>query len=242
MSIFKKAVVVVTGASSGIGRAITLGLASRGVEAICLVGRDMQELEKVVLSAKTDKITMKCFKTDLTIDKEISATADGMIQTFGHVDMLIHCAGTISLGLMEASKIGDFDRQYILNVRAPYLFTQKLLPAIKARKGQIVFINSSVGLISKENVGQYAATKHALKAMSDSLRGEVNPHGVRVLSVYPGQTATPMQEKLYTSSGKNYNPEKLMQPEDVASVVIHSLGLPHTAEVTDIMIRPMQKP
>jgi NADP-dependent 3-hydroxy acid dehydrogenase YdfG len=90
-------------------------------------------------------------------------------------------------------------------------------------------------------VSQYAATKHALKAIADSLRAEVNTYGVRVLSIYPGRTATPMQAAVYKMEGKTYEPEKLMQPKDVAEVVMDALSLPRTAEVTDIHIRPMNK-
>jgi NAD(P)-dependent dehydrogenase (short-subunit alcohol dehydrogenase family) len=143
---------------------------------------------------------------------------------------------------MERAHIKDFDIQYITNVRAPYLMTQRLLPLLTTVRRQIVFINSSVGLTVKRlEVGQYGATKHALKAIADSLREEVNPKGVRVLTVYLGRTATPMQESLYRLEGRVYHPEALLQPEDAASVVVQTLMLPTTAEVTDLSIRPMIK-
>jgi NADP-dependent 3-hydroxy acid dehydrogenase YdfG len=113
---------------------------------------------------------------------------------------------------------------------------------LTAARGQIVFINSSVGLSAKRaEIGQYAATKHALKAIADTLREELNPKGIRVLSVYLGRTATPMQKALCHEERKAYHPEMLLQPEDVASVIVHALTLARTAEVTDISIRPMQK-
>jgi len=126
-------------------------------------------------------------------------------------------------------------------VRGPYLLTQCLLPLLRRRPGQVVFINSSAGLTARANVGQYAATKHALKAVADSLRDEVNRDGVRVLSVFPGRTATPTQEALHRLEGRPYRPERLLQPADVAAVVVHALGLPRTAEVTEIKIRPLVK-
>ena len=88
---------------------------------------------------------------------------------------------------------------------------------------------------------QYDSTKHALKALADSLRGEINRHGVRVLSVYLGRTASEMQERIHRMEGKPYRPELLLQPNDVASIVVNVLSLPRTAEVTDISIRPMIK-
>ena len=80
-----------------------------------------------------------------------------------------------------------------------------------------------------------------MKAIADSLREEVSPKGIRVLSLYLGRTATPMQEALYRQEGKAYTPEVLMQPEDVALVVVQALLLPASAELTDISIRPMMK-
>jgi NADP-dependent 3-hydroxy acid dehydrogenase YdfG len=91
-------------------------------------------------------------------------------------------------------------------------------------------------------VGPYAATKHALKAFADSFREEVNAEGLRVLSVYLGRTASPMQARIHALEGKAYHPEYLLQPSDVAAVVLNALCLPRTAEVTDISLRPLRKP
>jgi NADP-dependent 3-hydroxy acid dehydrogenase YdfG len=143
---------------------------------------------------------------------------------------------------MQQASIDDLDRQYTVNVRAPYFLSQRLLPFLIAACGQIVFINSSVGLsVKRPEVGQYAATKHALRAIADSVREEVNAKGVRVLSVYLGRTATPMQRALYSQEGKVYHPETLLQPEDVATVIVQVLMLPATAEVTEMSIRPAIK-
>ena len=136
----------------------------------------------------------------------------------------------------------ELDMQYRTNVRAPYLLTQALLPLLRRRQGQVVFINSSVGLAARAQVGPYAATKHALKALADSFREEVNTSGLRVLSVYLGRTASPMQAMIHAMEGKPYYPEYLIQASDVAAVVLNALCLPRTAEVTDISIRPMHKP
>jgi NADP-dependent 3-hydroxy acid dehydrogenase YdfG len=158
-----------------------------------------------------------------------------------HVDVLIQNAAMHSSGTIERAKLAEFDKLFQTNVRAPYTLTQSLLPMLKARRGQVVFINSSSGVLAKPLTAQYDATKHALKAIADALRGEVNPHGVRVLSVYLGRTATEMQAQIHRMENKPYQPERLLQPEDVASVIMNALSLPRTAEVTDIHIRPMIK-
>jgi NADP-dependent 3-hydroxy acid dehydrogenase YdfG len=233
-------VAVVTGASSGIGRAIALALSREGVQ-LCLIGRNPVALaETVVRVEKHSKVTS--FQIDLTDPEKLDPLLRHLEADVRRVDILIHCAGVIYQAAMEHARIEDLDLQYATNVRAPYELTQHLLPLLTTTRGQIVFINSSAGLSAKRpEVGQYSATKHALKAIADSLREEVNPKGIRVLTVYLGRTATPMQEALCRQEGRVYHPEMLLQSEDVASVVVHALMLPSTAEVTDISMRPMIK-
>jgi NADP-dependent 3-hydroxy acid dehydrogenase YdfG len=234
-------VAVVTGAGSGVGRAIAIALAREGLE-LCLLGRDSTKLAATAAVARPFSSVTE-FQLDLTVEEALHPLSQHLEEGPGRLDVLIHCAGVIQQGPMEGASIADLDFQYATNVRAPYAATQRLLPLLVAARGQIVFINSSAGLTAKRpDIGQYAATKHALKAIADSLREEVNPKGLRVLSVYLGRTATPMQEAICRQEGRDYHPERLLQPEDVASVVLHALTLPATAEVTDISIRPMAKP
>jgi NAD(P)-dependent dehydrogenase (short-subunit alcohol dehydrogenase family) len=232
-------IAVVTGASGGIGQAITVALSRRGAH-VCAMGRNPIALAKTV--AATQEYSQAIgFQVDLTSEEGFQPLLLHLERS-GKLDILIHCAGVIHQDLMESAHVQDFDFQYFTNVRAPYLLTQRLLPMLTAARGQIVFINSTVGLMAKRpNIGQYAATKHALKAIAESLREEVNPKGIRVLSAYLGRTATPMQEWLFQQEGHEYHPEALLQPEDIASVVVHTLMLPPTAEVTDISIRPMRR-
>jgi short-subunit dehydrogenase len=236
----KNQVAVITGAGSGIGRAIALGLAAHNVS-LCLIGRNTEKLHNVAEQTLRSASITKTYRADLASDQEIYRLIENIEKDFKHVHMLIHSAGDFSMGEVADSPVEDFDRQFRINVRAPYLLTQCLLPAIKSSRGQIVFINSSAGIKARAKVSQYAATKHALKALADSLRDEVNADGIRVLSIYPGRTATPMQATVHEMEGKAYQPEKFMQPEDVAEVVINALVLPRSAEVTDINIRPMTK-
>jgi NADP-dependent 3-hydroxy acid dehydrogenase YdfG len=239
MTVFKEQVAVVTGASSGIGKAIALGLAAQKAK-LCLLGRKLDTLLAIAKSVETSPQVVS-YQVDLTLDEDIEKLKSRLVEDFGQVDLLIHSAGIISLGEMKTAPVEDLDLQYRTNVRAPYALTQALLPMLIPRQGQIVFINSSAGLTAKAGAGQYAATKFALKAIADSLRAEVNALGLRVLSVYPGRTASPMQAAIYKMEGKAYNPERLLQPEDVAACVINALSLPRTAEVTDIQVRPLVK-
>ena len=198
-------IAVVTGASSGIGKAITLALALQGTR-LCLVGRNREALEAVAATACAMAPRVLISPTDLTQDAHIERLALELQREFGQVDVLVHSAGVLSQGTLQSAPVHDFDRQYRTNVRAPYLLTQTLLPMLKVRPGQIVFMNSSVGLQARAGVSQYAATKHALKAIADSLREEVNADGIRVLSVFLGRTATPLQETIFQIEGRVYKP------------------------------------
>ena len=240
MRYFAKRIAVITGAGSGIGRAIALELASHGAT-LCLLGRNAQALDAVAAVARTRVENVQAYEVDLTVEEDIVQLADRLQNGYGRVDMLVHSAGVIRIGPLETADSSGFDRQYFTNVRAPFLLTQKLLPLLRRCKGQVVFINSSAGISAGANVGLYAATKHALKAIADSLRQEVNADGIRVVSVYPGRTATPMQKSVCEREGKIYKPERLSQPEDIAQTVIHALSLPRTSEITDVRIRPMVK-
>ena len=233
-------VAVVTGAGSGIGRAIAVALAEKRAR-LALVGRTKKKLDGVAAAAAKSSTNVRCYAVDLSQEPDIFRLKNDLHRDFGCVDVLVHSAGTITLGKVSSSKVEDFDRQYCVNVRAPYLLTQVLLPSLEASKGQIVFVNSTMGLETRANVAQYAASKHALRALADSLRQEVNCAGLRVLSVYLGRTASPMQAEIFKTEERDYRPELLIQPEDVASVVVCALSLPRTAEITEIRMRPLTK-
>lgn len=241
MESLKNHIAVVTGASSGIGKSIALELAKHEV-ILCLLGRNLESLQVVAKIAERTTRHVHCFRVDLTLDQEIIRFCESLSQLHNHVDILIHSAGVISTGPLESASVENFDWQYKTNVRGPYVLTQCLLPMVKAHQGQVVFINSSAVFGTQARLSQYSATKHSLKAVADSFRQEVNEDGMRVLSVYPGRTASPMQESLYKAEGKIYNSEILMQPRDLAMMVITALRLPRSAEVTDIHMRPMKKP
>ena len=238
MLMFTDRVVVVTGASSGIGQSIALILAAQGAK-LCLIGRDLDRLKTATESISIHKSQIFYYQADLLIDEDIHRSIAAIKLAHQRIDLLIHSAGIVSLGNLETAPIEDFDLQYRLNVRAPYLLTQQLLPLIKVNQGQIVFINSSVCQNAKAGIGQYTATKQALKAIADCLRAEVNVDGVRVVSFYVGQTATPMQAALYDTTDRNYQPERLLQPQDIADTVLHTISLSPTAEITDVYIRPL---
>lgn len=240
MESLKDQFAVVTGASSGLGKAIALGLAAQGAE-LYLAARRKELLEGVAAEARSRGARAHPCLLDLTNDEDIRALGHKVQSEAGKLHILVLCGGAIAHGPHAAAPIADLDLMYRSNLRGHYALVQTVLPLLKKAPGQIVFINSSAGLRSPAGAGQFSATQHAFRSIADSLRDEINADGIRVLSVYPGRTATPRMERVFGKEGRAYKPELLMQPEDVAEMVVHSLRLPRTAEVTDISIRPMQK-
>jgi NAD(P)-dependent dehydrogenase (short-subunit alcohol dehydrogenase family) len=227
-------VALVAGASGGIGRAIAFDLLGAGAE-VFMLGRSMARL---VEPPPPDKARAKChfIMADLTENGAVGRIAED-ISPRGRLDILV-----LSSGIYERSREPTvFARQIAANLVGPYALIQQFLPFLIRAQGQVVFINSTQGLRAAAGIGQYAATKHAMKAVADSLRDEVNSDGVRVTSVFLGRTATDLQRAIFAAEGRPYPPERLIQPADVAGLVLFLLQLPRTSEVTDVVLRPMRK-
>jgi NADP-dependent 3-hydroxy acid dehydrogenase YdfG len=239
-SALRERVALVVGATSDVGRAIAGRLAGAGAR-LCLLGRDQRALDTMATTTPGLPGDVGVYPVELTDDDSIHDVVARLTGALDRVDVLVLSAGAFAMGAHDTAPVADLDRQYRTNVRGPYLLTQGLLPGLRAGHGQIVFLNSTVGLEARAGVGQYAATQHALRAMADALRAEVNPDGVRVLSVYLGRTATARQARIFREEGRPYRPELLIQPDDVAEIVVAALQLPRTVEVTSIRMRPLVK-
>jgi NADP-dependent 3-hydroxy acid dehydrogenase YdfG len=226
---------VLTGATSDIGRAIALALARREFRVTAL-GRNaalLAELQGHFPDRIEARAINLCDSTELRQFAE-AVGSDG-------IAALIHCAGIYRSGKTATLTTADLDALYHSNVRAPCELTQLLLPGLIRTRGHVVFINSSAGLGPRPGVGAYSATQHAMRAFADALRGEVNEQGVRVTSLYLGRTATRRIDRIFSSEGRPYDPALLLQPADIAAIVLHVLQMPPRAEITDLSVRPAQK-
>jgi len=237
---FRDQTAIVTGATGGVGHAIAQALVIAGAS-VSLVARRRTALDQLIRESGWSADSVRRFVVDLSSELDVRKFAIEVGSRHPDIHLVVHAAGAITLGGIAESRLTSFDEQYQINVRAPYQLTQALLPNLIRGNGQVVFINSSAGLNARSGIAQYAATKHALRAVADSLRDEVNQHGVRVLSVFLGRTASRMQQAVHEHEHLAYHPERLLQPADVASIVLSALSLPRTAEVTDLHIRPMLK-
>jgi len=237
---FAGRVALVTGASSGIGRAIALAYAARG-GSVGLAGRNRRALEEVESEVAGLGARAKALVADLSRDESWRTLPEQVRDVFGRLDALIHAAGLYAIGPGEAGDGDDVSLLWQVNARAPLLLSLACREMLRESEGEIVFVNSSVVGSSAPGLAAYAASKRALAAIADSLRATLNEQGIRVLSVYPGRTATPMQRRILQHEGRAYRPEALLQPDDVAAAVVHALQLPRTGEITDIHIRPFRK-
>jgi NAD(P)-dependent dehydrogenase (short-subunit alcohol dehydrogenase family) len=231
---------VITGATGGIGKSVALALARKGVRLHLLV-RDKAkgthlaaELSGVAPAGRFDV-------HEMDLSKNIRPAVELLLKHIPSADILVHGAGVLSVSKFADLDERDFDVQFQVNARAPLILTKLLLPHLRKRPGQIVFLNSSVTQQeSKAHLIGYAASKYALKSIADGIRNAVNDDGIRVLSVYPGRTATPMQEKVFSLENRTYRGDRLLQPNDVAEAIVGALVLPRTAEVTDLFVRPLR--
>ena len=238
MALFSGQTILVTGASGGVGEAIARALGEQGAT-VCLSGRNEKRLAEI--AGQVPEKRGRCYPADLTMEKDLQSALTTILAEHQRLDALIHCAAINVTEAITTATTEDFDRQFKTNVLGPFQITQRLLPVLISSQGQVLFINSSAGLNARGGSSQYAATKHALKAVADSLRDECNAAGVRVCSLFLGATATPMQAAVRAQQNRSYDPRRLIQPPDVAAMVTAVLALPRTAEVTDIAMRPTAK-
>ncbi|MFF8866420.1 SDR family oxidoreductase [Streptomyces sp. NPDC015139] len=222
----------ITGAGSGIGAALAAAFAARGEE-LWLLARN--ETRAQALRAR--------FPHSRTPVADLAATGSlrgGLAaqELPARLDSLIHVAGVAESGTVAELGADVWQDALAVNVAAPAELTRLLLPALRAARGHVVFMNSGAGLHAPPRLSAYAASKFALKALAESLRAEEYGSGVRVTTVYPGETDTPMQVRLHEQFGLPYDPEAHMSPDSVAAAVLTALDLPRDTTMSDLMLRP----
>jgi len=182
-----KPVALVTGASSGIGKAASLALVEAGFE---VVGTS----RKASGVAQRDGVTF--LDLDVTSDESVSAVVRRVIERFGRLDVLVNNAGTGAAGAAEESSVAQDQRVFDINFFGLIRMTKAVLPHMRAQaSGRIINISSVLGLVPAPYMASYAATKHAIEGYSESVDHEVREHGVRVLLVEPAYTRTGFDAK-----------------------------------------------
>lgn len=209
---------VVTGASRGVGRAITTRLLNDGW---VVYGQ-----YKTAIPEDLTHPNLQWWHADFLTD-ELHPPA------LARVDALVLSAGIARLGGTTTAPRRDWEEHMAVNLHAPVQLTAMLVPALQAAGGHVVYINSGAGKASFPQWGPYAASKFAARAWMDALRGE-HPE-LRVTSVFPGRIATDMQKAIRAQEGGEYTPEQYLQPEDLADLVVGALNAPvgqHQPDIT----------
>ena len=227
-----KKVALVTGASRGIGKAVSIGLAKMGYR-VALTGRNTADLEKVAQEIENNSSpTPLIFQLDITNKKLISEIVKKIVEETGRIDVLINNAGIFFDGSLSLSE-ENFKKMLDTNLTAQFVVLQEVVPIMKKQKSGYIFnIASRAGVIGFAGNAGYVASKFGFVGLSQSLYRELTPLGIKVTAICPGWVNTQMAFE----AGTPLKPEKMIQPEDIFQTVKSLLSLSHGACIKEIVI------
>ena len=222
MTDLKNKTALVTGAGKGIGKAIALALAKEGVNVI-LVARTQKDIDSVAAKVRSLRVKALAITADVADINSVNAAVEKALNEFGAIDILINNAGIASFGKFLELEPTDWERIIQVNLMGPYYVTRAVVPnMIERQTGDIINISSTAGLAGNALTSAYSASKFALLGLTDSLMQEMRKHNIRVTALTPSTVATDMAKELKLTDG---NPDKVMQAEDMAELVIAQLKL-----------------
>jgi NAD(P)-dependent dehydrogenase (short-subunit alcohol dehydrogenase family) len=230
----KKPVILVTGASQGIGAAIARVFAQevKGVR-LALVARNVRGLQATAKASAKLGATAAVFQGDVANEASVGLMAEAVQARFGAVDVLINNAGAFAMAPFAETTVGQFDEMIAVNLRSAFLVTRAFLPAMLKRKhGDIFFMSSIAGLGAYPHATAYCAAKFGVTGLAKVLRAETKDHGIRVSCVHPGATWSPS----WSASG--VQPERIMPAEDIARAILDVYRLDRRTVVEEIVLRP----
>jgi len=238
-------VVVITGASSGLGEATARHLAERGATVV-LGARRLERLQKLV-----DEITRAGGKasavaTDVTDPAQVQALVDGAVEQYGRVDVILNNAGIMPHSPLERRKIDDWNRTIDINIKGVLYGIAAALPHMQRQKaGHIINVSSVAGHKVGRNNAVYAATKTAVRVLTEGLRQEVKPWNLRTTIISPGAVATELPNSVTETDvakgiGAFYE-EYAIPAESFARAVAFAIGQPEDVDINEILFRPTRQ-
>jgi NAD(P)-dependent dehydrogenase (short-subunit alcohol dehydrogenase family) len=229
-----KPVILITGASQGIGAAIAKVFAEEipGVK-LALVARSAKNLGAVARTCRKLHASVEVFPCDVTDETSVANMARAVSAHFGPVDVLINNAGRFTAVPFLKMKVADFDAQMAVNLRSVFLVSQAFVPAmVKRGRGDVFNMSSIAGLQAYPNGAAYCAAKYGVTGLSAVMRSELKDHGIRVCCIHPGATWTP------SWSGSGVKKERIMPASDVGRVIFDVYRLSRSSVVEEIILRP----
>lgn len=228
MSTTDKRVAIVTGASKGLGAAITRRLAREEIRVVACA-RSEDKLKKVAESYPDRILPVPC---DVTQSRQVKHAIDTALKHFGRIDILVNNAGLGRFGKVHELSEEDWDEMMAVNLKGAFLACKYAIPHLLKQKGHIVNISSVAGTVTFPGGGGYCASKFGLMALSDVLTQELKPHEVKVSTLCPGSILTEF------GAAKPY----ALKPEQVAETVWQMISAPDSVIYNQIIMRPQVPP
>jgi NADP-dependent 3-hydroxy acid dehydrogenase YdfG len=238
-------VVVITGASSGLGEATARLLSSQGASVV-LGARRVDRLKSLA-----DELTQKGGKalavaTDVTNSDQVKSLVAASVQKFGRIDVMINNAGLMPLSLLERFKIDDWNRMIDVNIKGVLYGIAAALPHMKKQKsGHIINVSSVAGHEVRPGSVVYSATKHAVRVISEGLRQEVKPYNIRTTVISPGAVATELPNSItepdVAENTQKFYEEFAIPAESFAQAVLYAMSQPDEVDINEILFRPTRQ-
>ena len=236
---------LVTGASSGLGRATALALARDGAD-VALVARSQKELDSAREEiAKLGRRALT-LPVDLASESETAGAVGRTVEALGRIDVLVNAAGTDVPGTVEELDVEGWDRTLAVNLRAPFLLSKAAFPHMReAGGGMIVNISSVAGKKGWANAAAYCASKFGLTGLTEALADEGRKHGIRAIVLYPGAMATSWgafsPEERQESGSNEAPPARALPPERVADLISWLAASPPEFVLTEGIVLPIEE-
>ena len=213
---------LITGAGKGIGKAVAIALAKEGVNVI-LMARTQSDLDEVAKELNALGVKSMTVTADVADITSVNTAVEKALAEFKTIDILVNNAGIAAFGKFLELEPSTWENIIKVNLMGTYYVTRAVLPnMIERQMGDIINISSTAGLNGNAMTSAYSASKFAVLGLTDSLMQEVRKHNIRVTALTPSTVATNMAKELKLTDG---NPDKVMQAEDMAELIIAQLKL-----------------
>ena len=237
-------VVVITGASSGLGEATARMLSAQGA-VVVLGARRVDRIEALAKELSDAGGKALALQTDVTRAADVQRLVDAAVEKFGRIDVLVNNAGLMPSSPLERLKIADWDRMIDVNIKGVLYGIAAALPHMKAQKGgHIVNVSSVAGHRVRAGTAVYSATKHAVRVLTEGLRQEVKPYDIRTTIVSPGAVATELPDSITEAdvqAGVKAFYEVAIPADSFARAVAFALSQPADVDINEILFRPTKQ-